>query len=335
LFFFVFPLIDLVALTTDFAAISLINYQSVIRASSQQDFNSALFGAEQEVSQLNSGPFAKFGHLTPIGGYQNSGMNLYIESTNYWNNQTTESPANQPLTAAADLTKNIFEFRSVSSYQVTPFISLASVPFIKDVPGLGKPTELKFETRRVVEHPEGLYLAAAGGTFSGGSTAIDLGSSSGINSPGVLSDGTGSGWNYPNIYQLIANAGETVVEQDVVLVYADNPNWTPTPLQISPGVKVWIDTRADGSWTYLTSAPTFFNANGDPNLTNATGFPTGALLGQVGTSMFMLGVSKWNYPPPATGALGLAMNDDAGPGFNRSGYIGNRGFQSVRVIVTR
>ena len=156
-----------------------------------------------------------------------------------------------------------------------------------------------------------------------------------MNTPGVLSDGTGSGWNYPNIYTLIANQGETVVAQDVVLVYADNPNWTSTPLQVSPGVKIWIDARAEGSWTFLTTADTFYNANGDPQNINATGFPTGALLGQVGNTMFMLGTSKWNYPPPATGAFSMAMNDDAGPGFNRPGYIGNRGFQAVRVIIAK
>ena len=74
LFFFVFPLINLVALSTDYAVISLINYQSAVRASSQQYFNVALDAAEQEVKQLNSSPFAKFGHLTAIGGYQQSGI---------------------------------------------------------------------------------------------------------------------------------------------------------------------------------------------------------------------------------------------------------------------
>jgi hypothetical protein len=166
---------------------------------------------------------------------------------------------------------------------------------------------------------------------------LDLGSLNGINVPGVLEDGSGSGWNYPNIFAMIQAAGETVVEQNVVIVYADNPNWTPTGLAISPGDQIWIDTHASGAWSFLTNGGNqpLYSANGDPSMDNATGFPTGSLLGDAGNTMFMLGVSKLNYPPPATGPLGLAMNDDAGPGANRAGYIGNVGEQAVRVIVTK
>jgi hypothetical protein len=335
LLFFIFPLIDLVAIGSAFAVISLIDYQSVVRASSQQTFNTALSSSVQEIQALNTSAFARFAHLKPVGGYQNSGMDLYIDATNYWNNQSQIYGPNQPLAASVDRTNEIFEYRGRVIYDVTPFINLSSAPFIQNVPGLGKPFRLEFQTRRAVEHPEGMGASIAGGTYSGGGTSLDLGSLSGVNTPGTLDDGSGSGWNYPNIYQMIAAAGETVIEQDVVKVYANDPNWTTTGLTVPPGAKVWIDSRADGSWTYLTTANTFFDANGNPQLTNATGFPTGALLGQIGGSMFMMGKDKWNYPPPSTGTLYLAMNDDAGPGFNRPGYLGNRGVQDVRVIIAR
>lgn len=335
LFFFIFPLINLVALATSLAVIALVDYQSVTRASSQQYFNTALSAAQQEVTELNQSPFARFAHITPVGGYQNCGMNMFVDATNYWTNQAATYGPNQPLPAGIDLTKNICEYRSSVTYQMSPFINLASIPFIKDVPALGQPVTLHFETRHMVEHPEGLSMAAGGGTFSGGSTTLDLAANSGINTPGQLDDGSGSGWNYPNIYQLIANAGETVVAENVIIVQANNPNWTPTGLTVSPGCKVWIDSRANGQWTFLTTAPTFYSANGDPSNINATGFPTGALLGNVGSSTFMLGTSKLNYQLPSSGPMGVAMNDDAGPGANRPGYIGNRGEQVVRIIVAR
>ncbi|MFX5562770.1 hypothetical protein ABTD73_20175, partial [Acinetobacter baumannii] len=74
--------------------------------------------------------------------------------------------------------------------------------------------------------------------------------------PRILSSATSgtqapAGYNYtwrdPNIFQEIADRGQTVVSQNVVIVYADQP-WQNSGVNIATGQTAWIDTQAVGQW---------------------------------------------------------------------------------------
>jgi hypothetical protein len=159
-----------------------------------------------------------------------------------------------------------------------------------------------------------------------------------------------SGWNYPNIYTLIASAGESVVSNEVVEVDAMQPIppkaiidcYTPTGVTLQSGQNFWIDSRADGMW-HFDSGGTAYNANGDPNSPGGTGPPNvveplpsapgDALIGMIGNNTpFVVGVDMLNHASNGqNGSFGLIINDD---NFD-TGFTDNVGMQTVRVIVTQ
>lgn len=334
-----FPMLDLALLSTGAAIVYLTNQQTSVRASGQPRYNDALNSVFLQGSELNASALATFARVKPVGGYKNCGTDLYIQVSNYLSGTRSAIGPNTPMPPPVDTTSNIYEYMAESTYEVGPFISLKSVPFIGNIPGLGLPATIKFANHRVVEHPEGLVGLVKKPSLQGGQTKVNLSSVTGLDVPGQLTDGSGSGWNFPGIYQMIADAGQTVVAEDVITVQADNPNWTLTNLNIVPGEKLWIDYRADGLWTYRTKGSgtsPMFNANGDPNLVT-NGFNTGSMLGHLGSGApFFLGNRQWNFIPPGTGQLGLAMNDSSGPTIPpTSGYIGNQGVMTVRLIVAK
>lgn len=343
-FCLVFPAINLVALAADSSVILLFSQQCAGRAAAAGNFADSLTALEDEATKLNGSAFAKFAHLQAVGGFKSTGSDLYIEATDYYSNKQQSFAANQPLPSSVDRTRNIFEYRVQSTYRVNPFLSLSMIPWISNVPGLGKSVVLTFNTRRAVEHPEGLAADQILGNLRFTGSALNLGVS--VQTPGTLADDeVGTGWNYPKIYEYIQQAGQTVVSDDVFKVFANNGNWTDTKLVIAPGDKVWIDFRADGQWTNFSSnasfRDTFFDGDGQPDKTNSLGFPVSSMIGKTSTSApFLLGKRQWNFPPPGTGTLFLAMNDDvSGPTMQPAapppGYAFNQGVQLVRVIVAR
>lgn len=336
---FFFPLLDLAFLATGASVIYLVNLQTAIRASSQPRYADALTAVFDEATRLNTSGLANFAKLVPTNGYRSCGTELSIIATNVTSGASTVSGANVPLPPPVDTVSNVYEYRTVSTYAVGPFVSMAKVPFITDVPGLGKPAVLTFTNHRSVEHPEGLSSLVPSLTLSGGTSSVNLSTVTGLDSPGTLTDTSGSGWNYPNIYTQIQQAGETVIDQDVLIVQANNPNWTPTNLAISTGDKVWIDYRASGSWSVGHAASSVTTANG-MNQNNNTNLPIGSMIGKMSNpgTMFFLGQQKWNYTPPGSGQLSLAMNDSTyGPATPAApfDYSNNSGYMTVRVIVAR
>ncbi len=343
-FLALFPLIDLCMLAASCAVVFTLNQQEATRAACQQNYTKALMAMSDEAGTMNGTPFAKFTQLKPVGGYLNCGSSLYVDATNYINQKVTTYGPNTPL-ASVDTTAFIYEYRVDTNFDMQPFVNLANVPFIGQVPGLGKTATLHWTCHKLCEFPKGLVMGGNNSNLKGGAGSVNL-NTNGLQTPGTLTDLSNSTWETPNIYDLIKAAGETVIQEDVLIVQANNPDWTQTPIKVQPGTKIWIDYWANGAWTYRTvganpSSVPWFSANGDPVLTNATGFPTGAMVGRVGSGpSFLLGKQKWNYSPPGTGQLMMAMNDDSGPGFppgssSPSGYVGNGGSMTVRVILAR
>lgn len=346
-FFLVMPAINLIAITTDAAVLFLITYQTAYQAAAQPRYAQALTAAADEALALNKSAFAAFAHLTPVNGYQNSGADLYVLATNYQTEAIQTYGPNTPVPPPIDASQFIYEYMTSLNYSVTPFINMANVPFIGKVPGLGKPFPLHFTAHRAVEHVQGISTAQADPSLSSSSPSpqLSLGASGGGNTPGMVASAAGGDWNYPNIYGMIQQSGQTIVAQAVLIVKGTDP-WVNTGLTLQPGQNAWIDSRADGTWSNGTGLD--YDANGMP----ATSWPTmdiingpnhGALVAHVGGNLppivggsagtnagpsdFLVGNTLLNYPVTGSGPISLVMND--------SYPTDNTGQQIVRIIITQ
>jgi hypothetical protein len=356
-----FPVLDLIAVGTGMATAILLTNEAADRAASQPDYGSALAAMVQQSNQgLNTG-FAQFAKLKPAEGYLSSGTDLYVEATNFRSGgKTTTFGPNQPLPPPVDTSSNVYEYNVKSAYYAGPLISLHFVPIIGDVPGLGQPARLTFASARAVEHPDGLDGVAGNG--SSGSVA---GGSSGGTSGGtvakfdrtIISDKVGisagldqSGWNYPDMYKRISQAGETVVSEAVFIVPANTTTWVPANLGAQPGQHLWLDSKAVGQWDAGGSPPmTMTDASGGmgglplpfstigPGLLSVANMQ--ALVAYAGnnppayaatsydlTGTFLVGDNLLNYPLTQSGPLVFGINDGA--------PSDNLGAQMVKVIIT-
>jgi hypothetical protein len=337
-----FPLLNLVTLFVAGTTLYLATNDFAAKAATQVDYSSALNCMVNEAFQFQSNGLAHFVHMVPEGGYTGSGDDLYVLATNIKSGAVTSSPADGPLTQQIDTATSMYELQVKSTYSVSPLLSLASIPVLGTVPGLGTPVTLTFTASRPVEHPGGLQATAGGSSSSGGAVTpfarVTQANNTGANQ-GV--------WRTPDIFEKIKAAGQTVVSVNVILVYANLP-WQNSSVANAPGQNVWIDTQAVGIWG---DGGQSCDANGYPGATEpvipetasvdiAPGGQFAELVGYVGTppaivqgqngavdpKMFYVGNTLLNYQLPGAGMLWFVDND------SRKSI--DLGAQMVRIIIT-
>ncbi len=333
------PLINLLCLVMAFAAESLMAHECATTAASQRDFDKVLSATYSVATNFVQTGFGSFAKMVPVGGYQSSGVDVYIDASNFRAVGTSQRfGPNTPVPPPIDQNTWVYECTAKASFQVGPAINMSVVPFLSDVPGLGKPATITVSASRAAEHPDG--LDGAGNRIASSAGAVPTFNptpTSSLSGPAAGPDG--SGWNFPGIYEAIKAEGQVVVTQDVLQVLANNGNWTQTSVNVGPGQTVWLDTRAAGQWTVLGNSTYLTDANGYP--ANSTWLkPTqpslvpsvswASLVGKVGANQpFKVGNTLTNYAINQTGNLTLIVNDTPGS------YGDNAGLQTVRVIVTR
>lgn len=336
----VVPLIDLLGLASGLATLCLLTHQAVSKASVQNRHSKALSALESEADAITDSGFGRFARLVPIEGYRNCGVDLFVTATNCKDQSTQTSNANQLLSGLIDPSTYVYEYTARSVFDVGPIVSLKAIPMLDQVPGLGRPATVSFSANRVIEHLDAISPERGRKAGRGSKLSLNPDSQSGNGNGGVSNVG---GWNYPNLYQMIADAGQTVVDEDVLQVFANNPNWTVTDLNVQPGDKIWIDYRADGLWTRTDGTITdysvpFFNADGDAKY-RPHDFPAASMVGRMGNGeAFFLGSRQWNFAPPQYGNLQLIFNCGhlpLGSTANAANYTDNRGSMTVRVVIAR
>jgi hypothetical protein len=335
------PLIDLISLATGAVTALLETNEAVSSAAVQEGYANSLNAMYTTCAKFFTSGFAKFTGLTPQYGYAACGMDLYIRTTPM-SGAATLSPPNKPLSPPIDLTDNVYEFVGVNHCTIRPLISMEKIPILGSVPGLGQPAILQLSATHMVEHPTGLAYVTQSSGGSGPQPFPRLLTSA--NPPANVS-GYNYNWRDPDIFQQIANAGQTVVSQNVVVIYANQP-WQSSGVSLASGQTAWIDTNAVGLWNVKVGG-TFSDANGGADLrppwawtvdSTATG---GSLIGFCGSNpptpvqanggttspnMFVVGDTLTNYQLPAPGSLSFMINDNH--------YQDNTGTQVVRIIVT-
>jgi hypothetical protein len=329
-FIVVFPCIDLVGLATGLTTICLLAHESASRAANQRKYSDSLNGMEQTTMTFLTQGFAKFAKLKPVGGYVGMGTDLYVDAINFRNNKRMPFGPNTAVTPPVDVSNCVYECRVVAHYEVGPVLDLSFVPLLGMVPGIGKPVLFNFSASRAAEYPMGLEAYMPPGPNE---NIAQFNTVPSRNTAGALAGPDDSGWNIPNLYERIAQAGQTAINSNVVVVEANNASWTPTGIFIASGQKLWIDLRADGMWTTSPTTPPY-NANGGNFLTSPgsplPGASIGKLIGRVGAGLpFAVGTSYQNYAPGQVGQLYFLCND------NVPGWIENSGAQTVRVVLAQ
>ena len=341
-FSFLFPLIDLINISMASCSIYLTAQQTALRAAKQPDYATALSAFANEAKSLNQNPLIKFLKMNPVGGYQNCGSDLYIECSSFSQNSGTSIVGpNKPLSGAVDTSTNVYEFVSQSTYDVPPLLNLSFLPMMRTIPGIGAPARLSFQSHKLIEHPNGLVAAVIPGTLSGGTSTIDLDNPQGLNVPGTLTDPFGSSWNNPMLYDKLDDLGLSVIDEAVLTISADNPDWTHTAVTAMPGDTIYVDYHADGQWTVGENAQ-----NCDADGCNAVTYDgsvqhVGWVQGSLGGTTYTFGKSLQGFlvSGSSSGELLLANYDNGGPGSTdpavRQGYKKNKGVMDVRIVVVR
>ncbi len=329
-----FPAINLIFLGAAYSATWFISFQSAMAAAQQTDFNSAIKSVSEQTSRFNSGGLTKCLKMVPDGGYQQNGTDIFIDAVNFIDSSKTQTIGpNKAVPPPIDLTNNIYEVVARTNYRVEPFVNLAAVPALGSVPGLGKPVSFSASVKRCAEFPQGLTRGSGNSVNGGRASTTDPATTSFASPVSLPPQATGEPWNRPKIYEEISSSGQQIVDHAVVLVNADNPDWTDTGIVVHPGQTIWIDFRADGIWGGSKgSYPPEFDADGfnyygfgsmrkegqlnmfnymSPpiswNLVGAVDPPKSLIVAEL--YQFNVGKTKYKYMPDRTGALKIGNFD--------------------------
>lgn len=164
-----FPLINLAGFAMAAGTQYMLTVQAVSNAGTAATYPEALTAMETTARGITSSGFGKFANLSPAGGFSGSGADLFIQRTTLGSGSTTTVYGpNTPYVDVIDKTNNVYEYQVRSIFNVQPFLNLAAIPFIGNVPMIGQPIRLSFVANRLVEDDKGLVLGGTGRTLASG-----------------------------------------------------------------------------------------------------------------------------------------------------------------------
>jgi len=190
--FILFPLIDLLGIATGFATVNFIAGQAASSASVSSDYDAALSSALSKTQALAGGGFGAFAKLVPNGGYNNSGLNLWVNRTNVQNGQADVCGPNKYCPTPVDSASYVYEYSAHVRFNVGPFINLSGMPWIGTIPGLGRPVSVLYVSQKNAEFPDGI-TTGTNGLGTGGWSGYGSGGGSGGSGPSTSFMGGTSG----------------------------------------------------------------------------------------------------------------------------------------------
>lgn len=347
---FILPMLNLMPIVLGAGFTYLVSNQAATRAAGQSSYAEALLEANKEVQAFNGSAWSKLLQMTPVGGYMTNGFDLYTDETLTSGAGTTTSYGpNTAMTAIPNQQANIYEYKVHCTYSLSPFVNLSNLPFIGSVPGIGQPYLMSMNAHKAVEIPESLSGINNAVAFTGGAAPFQLDSIAGSSVPGLFTGGGPGLWNRPSIYQIAENAGQTILDSDVILVDARNKGWQGTNVAVSTGNTIMVDYYAAGQWSNgidpVTGLPKNTDADGGPGAA-FMGYPVGCMIGRIDASppalpsYLKLGKLVWSLPVGnSTSNLKMALNEGLGPllspTIGPSVYDDNAGFMVVRIVIAQ
>lgn len=166
-----FPFLNLFGYLCGIATAALIANQCANAAAVSQTYDDAVTNCSDAAMALSNSCLGKFVHLQAVGGYRGTGVDVFVAVTNMGSNTTNVFGPNQPISGTVDTTNNIYEYEAQVNYNVGPFISMAGIPLVGDIPMLGRPAKFTFSVQKAAEYPSGLTGGNPSNNGSSGGTA--------------------------------------------------------------------------------------------------------------------------------------------------------------------
>lgn len=332
-----FPLINMLGICMSGVSAYLITMQTAQAAAHANTFNEGLTAAVQTAQSMATTSIAKFAKLSPIGGASNSGITLYVEAINTSTSQIKLYGPDTPVTPPIDTVNCIYEIESIGTFQAKPFLAMAGMPFVGNVPGIGQPFPFCFRCKRAVENAPGLagpgtlaatYALGAASAGSGAPLPSTVSATPIISAPGggnpvtyitlvpVNPSNPNAGYFLMDFYAVYAQPGGGVNFKGTFLTSsqaqtivtgtqfnANNYQGLISQITTNPGSNI-PGVGVGSSWnqptSYYATNPIVY-ANGQPPSPNATGLNVtaaqAAVINQTYNNLIQTLISQGVVPP--------------------------------------
>jgi len=151
-----FPLINIFVFACGAAIVYFNASQTATIAANSTSHEAALGAIESAGKSLSSSDWLKAAKIQPIGGFANSGMDLFVVATEIKTSRTTIGLANRSWPTKVDTDKMGYEYLLRSNVNVGPFLNLPVNSPLDGIPIVGKATPISMSFNRQIEHPDGL-----------------------------------------------------------------------------------------------------------------------------------------------------------------------------------
>jgi len=235
--------------------------------------------------------------ISPVGGYQASGSNLYIVETAIQTGKSTYYNVVDFSTISVDTSQNIYEACVKSTFNVGPLVQLQYMSFI---PGCGKPLPLNFSTFQSLQDPQALIASAKATNLNSSATGA-----AGLtgNPSDWLGQATLDKWYYPGNWNALLIPGQQISQSNVVSVLATNSNLTDSGLYAKKGSRILVNPTYNQKWIdHYQDLVTYY---GDRSMQPINGFYPGMLIIQFGRNgqPFFVGASTSTLMVPNDGEV--------------------------------
>jgi hypothetical protein len=193
-----FPLINLIGFAMGAGTQYLMTVQCAGGAGASTTWTDALSAMDREAVIFANSGFGKFANLQPVGGHNGTGTDLYLIETSLAANNVLAYGPNTGGPTPLNSNNNVYEYQVRSTFDVGPFVNMSQMPWIGNVPGVGRPARLSFVAHRNCEFTDGLAMGATGvpivasAAGGGGPTGVNGVNGGGANGGGLAGAATGT-----------------------------------------------------------------------------------------------------------------------------------------------
>jgi len=159
LFFFAFgiPIIALLNMIFTLSVAQFVTNEAADIAATASAFDIALSKSSERFLALSQSGIGKLAHLRSIDGYDDSGLDLFIEIKDLRSQKVDRFGPNVALKQELQLDKKTYSYRVISKFAIGPVFSTASNALLP-IPYMTVPVATTFSAVRVVERPDTLSI---------------------------------------------------------------------------------------------------------------------------------------------------------------------------------
>lgn len=154
------PAIDMTALACAYGYLLAGTQSAAKAAASGAEYSDCLASMSADINKnIVNGTCAKIIKMHPVGGYDNSGADLYIVASSFNGGKPNRiGDFNHPVPGniRIDTSVNVYECGVKLTFDVNPLIDCSAIPLLNFVPGMGKPATVTMNAVSPAKLPGGL-----------------------------------------------------------------------------------------------------------------------------------------------------------------------------------